>query len=33
MHQVFNKQFDHIDTICDADSAFETKIGPTNLIN
>lgn len=25
MHQIFNKQFEHIDTICDADSAYEAK--------
>ena len=33
MHQVFNKQFEHIDTICDADSAYETKIGPSTLVD
>lgn len=33
MHQVFNKQFDHIDTICDADTAYETRIGPTQLVD
>ena len=25
MHQIFNKQLEHIDAICDADSAYETK--------
>ena len=33
MHQVFNKQFDHIDQICDADTAYETKIGPSTLVD
>ena len=33
MHQVFNKQFDHIDAICDADSAYETRIGPSSLVD
>lgn len=33
MHQVFNKQFDHIDKICDADSAFETRVGPSTMVN
>jgi len=32
MHQVFNKQFDHIDEICDAESAFETRIGTSTLV-
>ena len=33
MHQVFNKQFEHIDTICDADSAYETRLGPSTLVD
>lgn len=33
MHQVFNKQFEHIDDICDADTAYETRIGPSTLVN
>ena len=27
MHQVFNKQFEHIDQICDAEKLAETKGG------
>lgn len=33
MHQVFNKQFEHIDQICDADTAYETRIGPSTLVD
>ena len=27
------KEFDHIDLICEADVAFETRIGPSTLVN
>ena len=30
---MFNKQFEHIDTICEADMAYETRIGPTQLVD
>ena len=33
MHQVFNKQFEHIEEICEADMAYETRIGPTSLVD
>ena len=33
MHQVFNKQFEHIETICEADSAVDSRIGPTQTID
>ena len=33
MQQVFNKQFDHIDQICEADTAFETKIGQNTMVD
>ena len=32
MHQVFNKQFEHIDAICEADQAYDTRIGPTTVV-
>ena len=33
MHQVFNKQFKHIEEICDTDISFEATAAPQNLVD
>ena len=33
MHQVFNKQFEHIDVLCDTDVSFEAHAAPSQQID